>query len=233
VLATLALAGLAQTANAEVLSKTKKIKGATVEYRVILPNGYDASKAYPGVLAFGGGGQDLRIVERTVERTWKKYAESLGYIVVIPAAPNGDLFFEGGERIFPEFIDQFLSEYKILNNKLHIAGQSNGGISAFHVAALYPKYFLSITGLPGYLPNDNATRLKNISKMCIDMYVGELDSGWREDMKAQSDKFAGMGMKVHFSVEKGQEHLINTLAGDGAKRIFDRLEEARKTCGGN
>jgi hypothetical protein len=35
---------------AEVLDKTKNIGGTVVHYKVILPKGYDASKAYPGAL---------------------------------------------------------------------------------------------------------------------------------------------------------------------------------------
>ena len=42
------------------------------------------------------------------------------------------MFFEG-ERIFPEFLTKILADYKIADH--HIAGQSNGGISAFDVAA--------------------------------------------------------------------------------------------------
>src|ERR1019366_295478 len=98
-------------------------------------------------------------------------------IVVIPAAP-GRLFFQGGERVFPEFLKQILGDYKILDNKLHIAGASNGGISAFFIAASYPQYFLSVTGFPGYLPDLTPARVQALAKMCINMHVGELDTGW-------------------------------------------------------
>ena len=78
--------------------------------------------------------------------------------MILPAAPDGVLFFEGGEKIFPEFITKLLADYKIQDNKFHSAGMSNGGISAFHVAASHPQYFVSITGFPGYLPEANAAR---------------------------------------------------------------------------
>jgi S-formylglutathione hydrolase FrmB len=44
-----------------------------------------------------------------------------------------------------------LKDYKIQDNKFHIAGPSNGGIAAFHVAAANPQYFLSVTAFPGYM----------------------------------------------------------------------------------
>lgn len=226
--AAMLLAGV--PAFAEVQQKTAKIGKTTVQYKVILPKNYDPAKAYPAVLAFGGGPQTMDVVDRTIQRNWEKEAESRGYIVILPAAPDGVLFFEGGEKIFPEFITRILADYRIQDNKFDSAGMSNGGISAFHVAASHPQYFESITGFPGYLPEDTSERLKNISKMCIRMYVGELDSGWREDMQQQSAKFRKLGMNVKFAAEKGQQHMINTLTGDGAARLFDGFDEARKGC---
>ncbi len=216
--------------NGEVLDKTKKIGSTTVHYKVILPNQYDPAKAYPGVLAFSGGSQTMEIVDGAIRRFWRQQAETRGYLMVLPAAPDGVLFFEGGERIFPEFLDKILAEYKIKDNKFDVTGMSNGGISSFHVAALYPQYFRSITVFPGYLPEDNNQRIQNISKMCINMYVGELDTGWLEDMEQQQAKFRAKGMNVQFAIEKGQGHVPATLAGDGAHRLFDHFEQASHGC---
>ena len=221
----------AQFASGAVLDKTAKIAGLTVQYKVVLPNNYDAAKAYPGLLAFPGGGQTMSIVTGMVERNWRPEAEKRGYIVVIPAAPNGVLFFEGSEKIFPEFLKQILAEYKIQDGKFHIAGISNGGISAFHVAASHPEYFLTLSGLPGYLIDPTPARIAAISKLCINMYVGELDSGWREDMSAQAKELQAKGLKVHFTVEPGQNHVMRTLEGAGSARLFDNFEEIKKGCG--
>jgi dipeptidyl aminopeptidase/acylaminoacyl peptidase len=134
---------------------------------VVLPNGYDRSKAYPAILAFGGGPQSMNTIDSLLTRNLRAEAEQRGYIVVAPAAPNGDLFFEDGARIFPEFLKQILSDYKIQGNKFHIAGQSNGGIAAFHVAAANPQYFVSITAFPGYMWQPSIAKLNAISKMCV------------------------------------------------------------------
>ena len=215
---------------AEVIEKSKNIAGVTVHYKVVLPSHYDAAKAYPAVLAFGGGPQTMNIVDGAIQRNWRDDAERRGYIVVIPAAPDGQLFFEGGERIFPEFLTKVLADYKIADNKFHIAGQSNGGISAFHVAASYPQYFWSVTGFPGYLPDATPARVGALAKMCINMHVGELDAGWKEEMQQQAAQFRAKGMTVRITVEKGQSHRLDTLAGDGAARLFNQFEEARQGC---
>jgi poly(3-hydroxybutyrate) depolymerase len=217
---------------ADVLEKTKNIGGTIVHYKVVLPKDYDASKAYPGVLAFGGGPQTMNVVDGVIARNFREEAEKRGYIVVVPAAPDGQLFFEGGERIFPEFLKQILADYKIQDNKFHIAGPSNGGISAFHVASLNPEYFLSITAFPGYLWEETPAHIQAISKMCINMFVGELDPmGWQDMMQRQASEFRAKGMTAQYTVEKGQPHRLETLAGPGAARLFDLFEKAKHGCG--
>jgi hypothetical protein len=171
------------------------------------------------------------MVMTTLVRNWQPEAERRGYIVFIPAAPNGKLFFEEGARVFPEFLDKMLGEYKIRDNKFDVAGMSNGGISAFSVAAAYPKYFWSVTGFPGYLPDVTPARVNALAKMCINMHVGELDSGWRDQMKDQAAQFRQKGLAVRFTIEKGQNHVLGTLQGTGAARLFDQIEEARQGCG--
>src|SRR5580658_6114874 len=109
-----------QPVRGELLEKTAKVGDATVHYKVVLPNGYDKAKAYPGILAFGGGPQTMNTVDGVLKNNLRPEAEKRGYIVVAPAAPDGVLFFEGGERVFPEFLQKILAEYKIEDNKFHI-----------------------------------------------------------------------------------------------------------------
>lgn len=222
---------LGQPLFAEVLDKVADISGTKLEYKVVLPNDYDASKAYPAILAFGGGSQTMDMVEATLRRNWREQAESLGYIVILPAAPNGDLFFESGDRVFPAFIVKLLGDYKILQNKFHIAGVSNGGLSAFHIASLYPQYFWSVTGLPGFLDDPSSDRMRALAKMCIYMYAGEMDPGWLRSEKQESAKFRSEGYRVEFSEEAGEGHVMRTLDGKGALRLFKQFDQARQGCG--
>lgn len=202
----------------------------TLYYKVALPKDYDPAKAYPAVLAFPPGPQDMQMVMVTLMQNWAGEAQRRGYIVVIPAAPAGRLFFGEGAQVFPKFLDQLLGEYKIRDNKFHIAGMSNGGRSAFHIAASYPQYFWSVTGFPGYLSDATPQRIAALAKMCINMHVGELDSGWRQEMQEQAAMFRAKGMTVRMTVEKGQSHVIGTLTGEGAARLFEEIEEARQGC---
>jgi len=218
-------------AHAEVLEKTKKVGSATVRYKVVLPSGYDPAKAYPAVLAFGGGPQTMNTVDSVLDRNLRAEAEKRGYIVVAPAAPNDQLFFEDGARIFPEFLKLILADYKIQDNKFHIAGPSNGGIAAFHVAAANPQYFLSVTAFPGYMWESSPAKLQAISKMCVFMYVGENDQYmWHSEMKQEAEWLRSKGTVARYTVEKGQPHRMETLAGANAGRLFDGFEETHKGC---
>ncbi len=222
---------LIQPLQAEVLEKTQKVGGTTVHYKTVLPNGYDPAKAYPAILALGGGPQTMNTVDNILNRNFRAEAEKRGYIVVAPAAPDGELFFEEGARIFPEFLKMILVDYKIQDNKFHIAGVSNGGIAALHVAAANPQYFLSVTAFPGYMWQPSAAKLQAISKMCVFMHVGELDPYmWHSEMKKEAEFLRSKGTVARYSVEKGQPHRLETLAGANAGRLFDGFEEAGKGC---
>jgi polyhydroxybutyrate depolymerase len=222
---------LVQPLRAEVLEMSKEVGGATVQYKVVLPDGYDPAKTYPAILVFGGGPQTMNTIDRTLGRNFRAEAEKRGYIVVAPAAPDGDVFFEDGDRIFPEFLQMILRDYKIKDDKFHIAGPSNGGIAAFHVAAANPQYFLSVTAFPGYMWQPTAAKLMAISKMCVFMYVGELDPYmWHGEMRREAEFLRAKGTLARFSVEKGQPHGIETLMGENAGRLFDGFEETAKGC---
>jgi len=219
------------SARAAVLDQTKKVAGATVHYKVVLPDGYDATKTYPAIIALGGGPQTMNTVDGILSRNFRAEAEKRGYIVVAPAAPDGDLFFEDGARIFPEFLKMIMADYKIQDGKFHIAGPSNGGIASFHVAAANPQYFLSVTAFPGYMWEPTPAKLQAISKMCVFMYVGENDEyRWHDEMRSEAAFLRAKGTVARYTVEKGQPHRLDTLAGANAGRLFDGFEETKKGC---
>jgi predicted esterase len=222
---------LIQPLQAEVIEKSKKVGDTIVNYKTVLPNNYDPAKAYPAVLIMGGGPQTMNTVDATLARNFRAEAEKRGYIIVGPAAPDDDLFFDEGDRIFPEFLKMILADYKIQDNKFHIAGPSNGGISALHVAAANPQYFLSVTAFPGYMWEPTDEKLQAISKMCVFMYVGEFDPyRWHAEMNREAEALRAKGTIARYSVEQGQPHRLETLAGDNAGRLFDGFAEAQKGC---
>jgi hypothetical protein len=75
------------------------------------------------------------------------------------------------------------------------------------------------------------SKLQAISKMCVFMYVGEFDEyRWHGEMKKEGELLRANGAVAHYTVEKGQPHRLETLAGVNAARLFDGFEETRKGC---
>jgi poly(3-hydroxybutyrate) depolymerase len=217
---------------AKVSDRTIEIAGMTVHYKIALPTNYDPAKTYPAILAFPPGSQDMNMVMTTLLQNWLPEQDRRGYIVVIPAAPNGRPFVGDGAKVFPEFIERVLGEYKVRDNKLHVAGMSNGGRSAFHFAAMYPQYFLSVTGLPGYLPDPTPERIAALEKTCIYMHVGEFDAGWLGQVQQQASMFREKGYRVSLTVEKNEGHVMRSLIGAASARLYAQIEDSRKGCGG-
>ena len=218
-------------ASAEVTERIMRVAGTSVSYKLVLPNGYDAAKTYPAILVFGGGPQTMSTIDSALARNFQAEAEARGYIVVGPAAPDGDLFFDDGDRIFPEFFDNLLTAHKIEGGKFHAAGPSNGGIAAMHVAANHPKYFLSATAFPGYLWQPTEAKLQALDGICVYLYIGENDDyRWHGEMEREAKILSSRGSVAQYTVEKGQPHRLETLAGSGASRLFDGFEMARQSC---
>ncbi len=221
----------ASPVRAAVSEHTTRVAGKTVRYKVVLPDGYSPANAYPGVLVFGGGPQTMNVVDNVLNRNFRAEAEKRGYIVIAPAAPDGELFFEGGARIFPEFLEAILATYRIQGGKFHLAGPSNGGIAAMHVAATQPSYFLSVTAFPGYMWQPSEAKLRSIANLCVFLYVGEFDEyRWHAEMANEVGFLRLQGTKARYTLEKGQPHRIETLAGANAKRLFDGFDEAARGC---
>jgi poly(3-hydroxybutyrate) depolymerase len=218
----------AAPASAEMIEKTGRFGGLQVTYKVVLPPGYQSDMSYPAVLVFTGGAQLLRGAESTLIADWRDQAEKRGYIVISPGTPNGSLFFEDADRIFPEFLDMIVRDYKVAGGTLHIAGHSNGGLSAFHVAAKYPNYFKTVTGYPGLLDGQSdVARMQVLKPLCIFMHVGEQDEGWKSAMQQQADRMKRDGYKVRFAVEKNQVHRIKAQEVNLSPRLFDQIESCR------
>src|SRR5689334_22265891 len=156
---------LGQSLFADIALKSDEFAGVTLYYKVIVPKDYDSAKEYPAVIAFPGGAQTMPMVDGMIARNLAVQAQKRGYIVVVCSATAAGLFYEGGAVVFPAFLDKLLADYKIRGRKFHVAGISNGGLSAFHIAASYPKYFWSVTGFPGYLLDATDARVAALQGM--------------------------------------------------------------------
>lgn len=224
----LAAAGLllavAAPAAAEMLEKTGRFGGLSMTYKVVLPDGYDPTREYPAVVVFTGGPQQLRGAENTVNSDWRAEAERRGYIVISPATPNGEMFYAGADRVFPAFFDQLLRDYKVKGRKFHIAGHSNGGFSAFHVAGQHPRYVATVTGYPGLFNGDaDLAKAPALKRVCLFMHVGDRDPWWLAGMEQQAQTLKRQGYRITIAVEKNQSHRLRAADVNLSARLFDEI----------
>ena len=88
-----------------------------------------------------------------------------------------------------------------------------------------------MTAFPGYLWQPTTAKLQAIANLCVFMYVGELDEYmWHGEMQREAEFLRSKGTLARYTVEKGQPHRLDTLAGANAGRLFDGFEQARKSC---
>jgi predicted esterase len=106
-----------------------------------------------------------------------------------------------------------------------VAGHSNGGLSAFHVAAKYPQYFLTVTGYPGLLENQSdPSRINVLKPICLFMHVGDQDPSWASAMQMQYERLQKQGFKIRYAVERNQVHRLKAAEINLSQRLFDQIE---------
>lgn len=196
--------------------------GENIEYALLLPAKYNTQQDYPILLALPPGGQNRQMVDAGLNGYWAEEAGRRGWIVVSPAAPGGQLFFQGAEKLIPEFLDGITAEYSPQGGKFHVAGISNGGISAFRVALDEPQRVHSLLVLPGF-PRGEADfqRLDELIDIPVAMFVGEHDTTWIPGMEATAETLTNLGGTVSLEIVPGEGHVIQSLTG---AELFDLLE---------
>ena len=197
--------------------------GAAIEYVVVTPADFDATVAHRVVIALPPGPQTKDMVERGLELYFEEQAIQRGWVVVSPAAPEGQMFFTGAEKEFYALLDWVEATYKIEGGLVHLAGVSNGGRSAFHLAGATPLRFASLSALPGVPGSEqDVARLKDVAQMPVAIWAGEQDSDWVNEARKTIVRLSELGApELLLEIKPGESHVL-----DGKLRVelFDRLD---------
>jgi pimeloyl-ACP methyl ester carboxylesterase len=197
--------------------------GTKLAYTLVLPAGFDPAKTYPVLLALPPGGQDQETTDSVVDRVWKPEAKKRGWVVVSPVAPGALFYDPASAKYVPELVAQMEAMFHPEGGKVHLAGVSNGGLSAYRAALDHPELYDDLLTFPGMPPeqSDDVTRLKALPTAD---WVGELDSGWREAGEATIAKLKSLGDDAQITVVPGETHILESVGG---KQYFDWLDQHR------
>jgi hypothetical protein len=209
-----------------VATGSVEIDGVVIDYATSVPDGFTVGSEAPVLLAFPPGGQDLGLTRTIVKNTYAPEAKRLGWVVVSPAAPNGELYFQGSEALIPGFLDWVESWVTPEGGIPHVAGISNGGISSFRFAAENPDRVQSIVTFPGFpRSDDDKAALEQLTDVPIRMFVGGIDADWIPPAEETVATFSELGGDIELTIFDREGHVMRSTS-DGVL-VFEQLEGFR------
>ena len=198
--------------------------GVKVRYTVVTPFPFVKTKAYPAVIAFPGGRQDTAAAKAAIADFWGAEARKRGFYVFVPEAPKGYRFHQRGVFLAPELIEHFKKKYKIKGEKFHMAGHSNGGLSAFRIALKNRKRIQSLTVFPGFPTfTRDFHRLTRLKKIKVNIFVNENDERWRSMTDFTHERLKSLGIDTSYKKFSDKGHKVIGLAGPNSKLLFDTI----------
>lgn len=185
-----------------------KLKDNTIiKYQAFLPKKIDPDKI---LLHIPMAGQTDYWVRFGMD-LWEKDFKRNGWLVISPSAPDDRLFFRGSEVYIPEFLEKIEKKYSIKQKKWHLFGVSNGAISSFRIATLYPYKFRTLTSIAGLAHERNQKRFSELEHISVAMFIGSLDHSFYDG-----------AILTYQALEKHQiESKIHTLKNKGHKIALD------------
>jgi predicted esterase len=179
--------------------------GGSLSLTVVLPRGYTPDTDYPLVFTLPPGPGTPDMVNAFLGNYWLEEADRRGYILVSPAVYGPSLEASASEVVDAVFdwVEENLS-YDAA--RVTLAGQSNGGLGAFHVARVDPDRFGSIVVMPGGY--GSAGDLAQLDGKAVLLAVGERDTQWVTLTNRTRDILVLAGAAPRVDVIPGAGHVF-------------------------
>jgi len=173
-------------ATGQTLKQTIHCDGRTRDYTLYLPDGHDAQKPAPLVLAFHGGGGNSE--QAMKHYGWNPLADRHGFIVCYPNAANrhwndgrtSEVFREENTKLddvgfVVALLDRLQKEYRIDPDRVFATGASNGGMFSQRLAIECTGRFAAIASLIASVPEELAAHFHPSQPISILMINGTDD----------------------------------------------------------
>jgi hypothetical protein len=205
-----------------------RVDGEVVPVTIVLPAAYRRGRPTPVLLALPPGGQGQQEVDGLLDKYWAAEATRRGWIVASPEAPATGMFISGpSARLLPHLVDAVTRWYPPEGGAVHLAGVSNGGLSAWRFALDHPDRVLSLLTAPGYPPEPaDEAHVGTLAGVPVLLVVGGEDTGWRTAMEQTRTDLRAAGGEVRLIVSPGESHIMEKVS---ATTLWDFLDGARHT----
>lgn len=203
-----------------------QVDGQQVQVTILLPEDYQAGQPTPVLFALPPGGQGQEEVDGLLEKYWAQ-GQDRGWVVVSPQAPSSGLYISGeSAALLPDLVDAVVRWYPPEGGAVHLAGVSNGGLSAWRFALDHPDDVLSLLTAPGYPPESgDEAHVDRLAEVPVLLVVGGEDTGWREAMEATRDDLRAAGGDVRLIVSPGEGHIFQNIPASTMWRFLDRARQ--------
>ncbi len=165
-------------------------QGDTLPYRVLLPQNYDSTKAYPVLFFLHGAGERGRDNEKQLIHGAKLFSREdirgkYAFITILPQCPLSDYwsnvlrehdatgkrsfyFLEDGEagrymELLQELVRHVMRVYKVKKEQVYAGGLSMGGMGTFELVRRMPGTFAAAFPICGGANPATAKKMKDVN----------------------------------------------------------------------
>ena len=145
-----------------------KVDRTLQPYRIFVPNGYDASKPTPLVVALHGMGGDENSMFSGYDGVLEPAAQKHGFIVVCPKGRQPASMYRGSaEQDVMDVIVEVRRDYDIDASRIYLMGHSMGGYGTWSVAMDHPDLFAAIGPISGGGDINGMVKIKTVPEYVV------------------------------------------------------------------
>jgi predicted peptidase len=150
------------------LDRSVKVGDASYAYKVYVPPGFDAKRAWPVILYLHGAGEwgtdNVHQTEVGLGPALRAHPERFPAVVVFPQAARGQVWFGEPARVATAALDQAIAEFHGDPERISLAGISLGGFGTWVLAFENPERYAAIVSVAGGIvpPGGSRARLQQL-----------------------------------------------------------------------
>ena len=124
-----------------------------VPYKVLLPNNFDKSKTYKGLVAFPPGNFGPASADWLIENLFNNQANN-DWVITVVLAPEDGLINHPSHHALNDLMKHIRKQYQIAGNKFHFLGYHGGGQPAATYSQMSKSYINGVTTIGAYAWED-------------------------------------------------------------------------------